>query len=594
MNEMMGMPMQTPFRGGTTRSLGLLAATLLLAACGGPPPAPAPAPMPGGGAAELYDYVIENGRIVDGTGAAWYYGDLAVRDDRIARITPAGLLADAPARERIDATGHVVGPGFIDIQSHSRYAFLDGDGRIVSKVTQGITTEIMGESTTNAPLNPANLPEIEDEDTRTRAQRYSGAHAFDAWLRDMEAHGASANLGSFVGATTIRVYAKETSMGGSTAAELDTMRAAVRRAMEDGAFGLASALIYPPGNFASTEELGAVSEAMAPYGGLYITHMRSEADLFLEAIDEAIEIGRLGGVPVEIYHLKAGGQRNWHKTELAIARIDSARAAGVDVQANMYPYTAGGTGLTACFPPWASADGALMDNLADPGMRQRIRGEIENQTTDWENLCALAGPERVLLLGFNRDENRQYIGKYLSEVSQMAGTDWIDTAMDLVLSERQRIGTIYFLMSEENVQRQLRAEWIKFGTDAGGIDPERATGLTHPRAYGTFPRILGRYVREEGVISLEDAVRKMSSAVATRLSIRERGLLREGFFADIVVFDPETVIDRATYEEPHQLSVGIRDVLVNGVPVVRGGAHTNATPGRIVRGPGWTGWGGGG
>jgi dihydroorotase/N-acyl-D-amino-acid deacylase len=368
------------------------------------------------------------------------------------------------------------------------------------------------------------------------------------------------------------------------------MRDAVRQSMEDGAFGVGSALIYPPGNFASTEELIAINEAAAPYGGVYITHMRSEADNFLEAIDEAIEIGTRAGVPVEIYHLKAGGQRNWHKAAEAIAKIDSARAAGVDVQANMYPYTAGGTGLTACFPPWASADGKLFDNLADPGMRARIRDEIENQTTDWENLCTLATPDGVLLLGFIKPANRRYMGRYLSDVSAEVGKDWIDTAFDLVLDERQRIGTIYFMMSEENVALQIGQPWIKFGTDAGGIDPETAQGLAHPRAYGTFTRILGKYVREEGATTLEEAIRKMSSAVATRLHIKNRGLLKEGFFADVVIFDPETVGDNATFDEPHQVSTGIDHVFVNGVAVLTDGRHTGAMPGRAVRGPGWTGW----
>jgi dihydroorotase/N-acyl-D-amino-acid deacylase len=406
----------------------------------------------------------------------------------------------------------------------------------------------------------------------------------------MEEHGASVNVGSFVGASTIRVLGKGEAMGAATSDELAVMKEAIRNAMEDGAFGIGSALIYPPGNFASTEELIAINESAAPYGGVYITHMRSEADRFLEGIDEAIEIGTRAGVPVEIYHLKAGGRRNWPKAAQAVAKIDSARAAGIDVQADMYPYTAGGTGLTACFPPWASADGKLFDNLADPQMRAKIRQEIEHQTEDWENLCTLATPEGVLLLGFRKVENQRYVGRYLSDVSEEVGKDWIDTAFDLVLDERQRIGTIYFMMSEENVAMQIGQPWIKFGTDAGGMDPETAEGLAHPRAYGTFARILGKYVREEGATTLEEAVRKMSSAVATRLHIKGRGLLKAGFYADVVVFDPETVGDRATYEDPHQLSVGMEHVFVNGIAVIENGRHTGATPGRAVRGPGWTGW----
>ncbi len=539
-----------------------------------------------------YDVIIEGGRIVDGTGSAWYVGDVAISGDRIARITAPGMLGGRGARVRIDGRGLVVAPGFIDIQSHSRGPLLNGDGRLISKVTQGITTEIMGEGGTNAPVNDRILSTMtfRSPEHEAAVRRFEGERGFDAWLRAMEANRASVNLGSFVGATTIRMYAKGEAMGAPSLSELDSMRVATARAMEDGAFGVASALIYPPGNFATAQELIEIGRAMAPYGGVYITHMRSEADQLLEAIDEALRIGREGGVPVEIYHLKAAGQRNWPKAAQAIAKIDSARAAGQDVQANMYPYVAGGTGLTACLPPWASADGRLLDNLRSPDVRNRIRQEIESNSTDWENLCQLATPEGVLLLGFEREGNRGLIGRRLSDVAVMMGMDWIDTVMDLILSEEQRIGTIYFLMSEDNVKLQLRQPWIKFGTDAGGANPETADGLVHPRAYGTFPRILGRYVREERVMPLEEAVRKMSSAVTTRLQIRDRGLLKPGMYADIVVFDADRVIDRATFEEPHQLSEGVQHVLVNGVPVVRDGRHTGATPGRIVRGPGWRGW----
>lgn len=565
------------------RRIPLAATLLLVAACAAPRAAPPGPAAPGAPDPGPYDVVIEGGRIVDGTGNAWFPGDVAIRGDRIAAIAPPGMLAEAEARRRVDASGMVVAPGFIDIQSHSRFAFLgSGDGRVVSKVTMGVTTEIMGESTTNAPVRP--------EDAR-EGVAFAGPRAFDAWIRAMEEHGASVNFGSFVGATSIRVLGMGEAMGEAGPAELATMREAVRNAMEDGAFGIGSALIYPPGAFASTDELVEINRAAAPYGGVYITHMRSEADRFLEAIDEAVEVGERAGVPVEIYHLKAAGRRNWSKAAQAVAKIDSARAAGVDIQANMYPYTAGGTGLSACFPPWASADGKLFENLADPEMRARIRQEIEHQTEEWENLCELATPEGVLLLGLEKPANREYRGRTLADVAGDLGKDWIETAFDLVLDERQRIGTIYFLMSEENVSMQLGQPWIKLGTDAGGIDPETAEGLAHPRAYGTFTRVLGKYVREEGATTLEEAVRKMSSAVATRLHIRGRGLLKEGFFADVAVFDPGTVADRATYEEPHRTSTGMRHVFVNGVAVVDEGRHTGALPGRAVRGPGWTGWG---
>jgi len=514
--------------------------------------------------------LIVNGRIVDGSGNAWFHGDLGIRDDRIARITPPGLLAGATATETIDATGLVVAPGFIDIQSHSRFQFLAGDGRVVSKITQGITTEIMGEGTSNAP-----------------GPRFKGPRAFDEWLQAMQEHGASPNFGSFLGATSVRTWVKGQAQGEPDAAEISQMRAIVRNAMQDGAFGIATALIYPPGNFATTEELIEMADAMAPYGGVYITHLRSEADTFLEAMDEALRIGREGGVPVEIYHLKAGGRRNWHKAAQAIDRIDAARAAGFDVGANMYPYLAGSTGLRACLPPWASADGNLRDNLADPEMRSTIRSEILDQQTEWENLCELAGPEGVLILRLGNEDNRQYSGMYLSEIAGAVGQDWVDTLIDLIVSERGSPGTVFFMMDEDNVRLQLAQPWMKFGTDAGGADPERSGVLTHPRAYGTFPKILGNYVRDEGLIPLEEAIRKMSSAVANRLSIRDRGLLREGYFADVVVFDPDTIGDLATYEQPHQVSTGVPWVLVNGTIVVRDGEHTGALPGRIVRGPGY-------
>lgn len=543
-------------------------------------------------AAAAFDVVIENGRVVDGTGAAWFHGDVGIRGDRIARVAPPGALHTAEARRRIDARGRVVAPGFIDIHSGSYGSFVGaGDGRSVSKITQGITTEIMGEGGTPAPLNPATRRSggfaLGSRGADTTAS-FAGARGFGGWLDAMARHGSSPNVGSFVGAATIRIYAKGEAQGAPTPAELDTMRAVTRRAMEDGAFGIGSALIYPPGNYATTGELTEMAKAMAPYGGIYITHMRSEGDQLLEAMDEAIRIGREGGVPVEIWHLKAAGRRNWPKAAQAIAKIDSARRAGLDVQANMYPYTAGGTGLSACTPPWAAEDGKLIENLQNPETRARIRAEMLSDQTAWENLCQLATPENVLLLGFRQPQHAPLVGKRLHEAARALGKEWPDAVMDLLVAERQRIGTIYFLMSEDNVRLQLRQPWMKFGTDAGGVDPDSAKGtLTHPRAYGSFPRIMGQYVRDEQVLPLEDAVRKATSAVATRLSLAQRGIVREGFYADLVVFDPATIAERATYENPHQLSTGVAWVLVNGVPVLADGKPTGAKPGRVLRGPGW-------
>ncbi|MFL5579531.1 MAG: amidohydrolase family protein [Gemmatimonadaceae bacterium] len=554
---------------------------LTLAACASAPRTSAEADAP-------YDLVITNGRVVDGTGNAWFRGDVAVRGDRIARIAPAGLIDRGRARRVIDASGLVVAPGFIDIQSHSRDEFLSGDSRVVSKVTQGITTEIMGEGWSDAPSNARTVAGDGSVDpSAPRTPRFVGPDAFDQWLRAMAARGTSANFGSFVGATTVRMYAKGMADGPPTPAELDTMRAVMRDAMRSGAFGLASALIYPPGKFATTGELVEIAKAMAPYGGVYISHMRSEADELMEAIDELLRIGREGGVPVEIYHLKAAGRRNWYKAPLAIAKIDSARAAGQDVAADMYAYVAGGTGLAACLPPWASADGRLFANLRDPATRARMKAEALSERTTWENLCQLSTPEGVMVVSFRRPEYKGYEGMRLSEIAAREKKDWVDAVMDLTLAEQGRLDGIFFMASEENLALQMRQPWIKFGTDAGGIDPDSARGMTHPRAYGNFARLLGRYVRDERVMTLEDAVRKMTSAVANRLSIRDRGLLREGMYADVVVFDPATVSDRATYDRPHQLSVGMRHVLVNGVEVVTDGRHTGAKPGRIVRGPGY-------
>lgn len=533
-----------------------------------------------------YDLIITNGRVVDGSGAGWFHGDVGVRDGRIVAVAPRGVLARGAARHVVDAAGMVVAPGFIDIQGHSGGYLLAGDARVIAKVSQGVTTEILGEGSTPAPMSAAMLAARPANDTLAR--RLAEPHGFDHWLSAMERRGISINVGSFVGGSTLREYGMGLTSGRATGAPLEAMRGALARAMEDGAFGLATALIYPPGVFASTDELVDVVKAMAPHGGLYITHMRSEGDQLLEAIDEAVRIGREGGVPVEIYHLKAAGTRNHAKGPQSIARIDAARAAGLDVQANMYPYTAGGTGLTSCLPPAAQEDGRLFERLADAAERARIRAEVEKPTSNWENLCELAGPEGVLIARLGSDSLRQFSGKRLSEISAARGTDWIETAMTLILAERNRVETLYFLMSEENVALNLQQAWMKIGTDAGGPDPATARGLVHPRAYGTFPRILGRYVRDERVLPLEEAVRKMTSATARRLGITDRGLLAPGFAADIVIFDPATIADNATFDAPHQVSTGVRATFVNGIAVWQDGAHTGARPGRALRGPGYT------
>lgn len=545
-------------------------------------------PAPG-----TYDVVIANGRVVDGTGNAWYYGDVGVVGDRIAKIAPAGALRDAKAKRRIDAHGLVVAPGVIDIQAQSYVPLLTGDSRVVSMTTQGITTMILGEGDNWAPVNDGVLASATAQAVDTSQQRlmpnWRGAHGFDAWFRDMERHTMAVNVGSFIGAGTVRAYAKGMTAGPATPAELDTMRRVVRDAMLDGAMGVGSALIYPPGSYASTDELIEQAKAMAPYGGVYITHMRSEGDRLVEAVDEAIKIGKDGGVPVEIYHLKAAGVKNWPKAKQVVAKIDSARAAGQDVATDQYPYVAGQNNLSSCIPAWAHADGKLLDRLRDPATRTKIKQEMTVESKDWESLCLSATPQGVEVVGFKVDSLKKYEGKRLPEIGKAWKKDWADALIDLTLAEKNGLGQVIFVASDSNVAMQVRQPWMKFGTDAEAFDPEKAKIATHPRSYGTYPRILGRFVREQHLLTLEDAVRKMTSAVADRLSIRDRGTLREGNYADIMIFDPNTIIDRATYEAPHQLSEGMKWVLVNGVPVVQEGKVTEARPGRLVRGPGWAG-----
>lgn len=538
-----------------------------------------------------YDLVISNGKIVDGTGDPWFYGDVGVAGDRIVRVASAGLLRDVAAQRRIDAGGLVVAPGAIDIQAQSYDELLLGDSRVVSMITQGVTTMILGEGETPAPANDkliaAAVAEAA-EPAHVRAMRaFTGEHGFDTWLRAMESHRGSVNVGSFLGAGTVRAYAKGMAQGASTPAELDTMRQVVRHAMRDGALGVASALIYPPGSYASTEELIEEAKAMAPFGGLYITHMRSEGDRLIEAVREALRIGKEGGVPVEIYHLKAAGVRNWPKAKQVVALIDSARAGGQDVAADQYPYTAGQNNLSSCIPPWAHADGKLLDRLRDPAIRARVQAEMTSEHANFESLCLAATPAGVEVVGFRADSLKQFEGKRLSEIARAWRKDWTDALMDLTLVEENRLGQVIFIASDSNVAMQVRQPWMKFGTDAEAFDPDSAKIATHPRAYGTYPRILGRFVRQDHTLTLEDAIRKMSGAVARRLGIRDRGELREGTYADIMIFDPNTIMDRATYEQPHQLSVGVRYVLVNGVPVLDDGRVTGAKPGMVVRGPGY-------
>ncbi|HEX5819236.1 MAG TPA: D-aminoacylase [Gemmatimonadales bacterium] len=560
----------------------LLAVAIALAsACATAPPADAP-----------YDLVIANGRIVDGTGNPWYEGDVGVRGDRIVAVTPKGGLAGAATKERIDAAGLVVSPGFIDIQSHSWHQLLFADGRVPGKISQGVTTEILGEARTPAPTNERFDSLFRGGDAADSAYfahwaHFRGPHGFGAWLDSMEAHGNAVNVGSYLGAATVRAYAMSAREGAPDAAALDTMRAVVRNAMRDGAFGISSALIYPPGSYAGTDELIEMAKAMAPLHGTYITHVRSEERRLLPALDEALRIGREGGVPVVIYHLKASGRMAWDLAAPAVAKIDSARAAGQDVKATMYPYAASGNNLSACIPGWAHAGGTLLERLQDPSLRARLRHEMTDLADDAELFCQHNPPGAYQLSGFTKPEWKRFEGQRLDAIARELGMDWVDAVIALTVGERNTLSKINFSMSEENVAMMLAQPWVVVGSDAGGYDPDTATGIVHPRSYGSFPRVLGKYAREERRFPLEEAVRKMTWSTAQILGLRDRGLLKEGMFADLVVFDPATVIDRATFEAPHQHSTGVRDVFVNGVAVWRDGKVTGATPGRALRGPGW-------
>jgi N-acyl-D-amino-acid deacylase len=539
-----------------------------------------------------YDVVITNARIVDGTGNPWYDGDVGVRGDRIATVAPRGALAKAATKSTVDAQGLVLAPGFIDIQSHSWNQLLFADGRVIGKVSQGVTSEILGEATTPAPSNvqidslfmggdPADALMV------SRVAHYRGARGFGAWLDSMQAHGNTVNVGSYLGATTVRAYAMGRREGTPSPAEQDTMRAVVRNAMEDGAFGISSALIYPPGSYAGTAELTENARAMAPLHGTYITHIRSEENELLPAMDEAIAIGKQGGVPVVIYHFKASGRVNWPLAGPAIAKIDSARAAGQDVKATMYPYPASGNNLSSCIPGWVHADGKLLERLRDSALLPRIRREMADPAPSAPALCQQNPPDAYQISGFKKPEWKRFEGWRLDAIAKALRLDWTDAVIRLTIDEANVLSKVSFAMSDENVARMLARPWVVVGSDAGGHDPDTTTALVHPRSYGTFPRVLGKYVRTDQVLTLEDAVRKLTWSTAQILGLRDRGMVKEGMFADLVIFDPATIIDRATFTAPHQLSAGVKDVFVNGVAVWKDGRITAARPGRALRGPGY-------
>jgi N-acyl-D-amino-acid deacylase len=563
--------------------------------------APVPAPQPDAPAPEartLYDVVIRNGHIVDGTGSPWYSGDIAIRDGRIVRIVPSGLTGEVaapglaspgpatqdalPARNTIDAHGMIVAPGFIDMLGQSERSVLR-EPHLPSKIFQGITTEITGEGNSIAPRSEKMLA----------AGTASGAtefRSFAEYFKRFEAGGSAINLGSYVGATTVRRMLLGDENRAPTPAELAQMQAIVRQAMRDGAVGISTSLMYAPAPFARTEELIALARAAAAEGGIYATHMRSEADGLYAALDETFRIAREAKIPVEIFHLKVAGKANWGEMPEVVRRIEAARAEGLDIAADTYAYTVSGNPFSAMIPPWAhdGGDAAMVARLKDPNMRAKIRDGILHDRS-WDNeWYMIAGPEGVWISSTSSDALKPLQGKTLAEVATMRGTDAIDTLMDL-LAEDPRMGVLLATMDEADVAYALKQPWVSVGLDAGGGTPALAGASAggHPRAYATFPRILRKYVLADGLLTLPDAIRKFSALPAQRMHLADRGVLKAGMWADVVVFDPAKVRDLATFERPDQLALGMDYVLVNGVPVIAEGKMTDALPGKAVRGAGW-------
>ena len=532
-----------------------------------------------------FDVVIRGGTVYDGTGAPGRRADVGIRGDRIAGV---GDLSDVPATTVIEAAGLAVAPGFINMLSWSTESLLV-DGRSQGELREGVTTQIFGEGSSMGPLTP---------EMKQRAIEQMGDLKYDItwttlseYLRELEKRGVSQNVASFIGATTIREHVVGLEDKKPTPAQLDEMRALVRQEMEAGALGIGSSLIYAPAFYASTEELIELCKVAAQYRGKYISHMRSEGNRLLEAVDELIRISREAGIPAEIYHLKAAGQANWPKMNQAIAKVEAARKAGLKITADMYTYPAGATGLDASMPPWVLDGGyeAAYKRLADPATRTKIAAAIRTPSNDWENLYRAAGSaDRVLLVEFKSDKLKPLTGKTLAEAAKLRGENPVDTIMNLVLEDRSRVGTVYFMISEDNIRKQIVLPWVSFGSDAASMAPEPpfTKSSTHPRAYGNFARVLGKYVRDDKVLTLADAVRKLSGLPATNLELDRRGFLKEGMFADVVVLDPATIADRATFENPHQYAVGMRQVFVNGAQVIRNGEHTGAKPGRALWGSG--------
>jgi N-acyl-D-amino-acid deacylase len=538
--------------------------------------------------AESFDVIIRGGTVYNGSGSPGRIADVAIDGDRIVRV---GNLGAARGESEIDARGLAVAPGFINMLSWATESLIE-DGRGVADLLQGVTLEVFGEGSSMGPVNDA---------MKKEAVELMGDIKYDItwttlgeYLDHLVKRGVSPNVASFIGATTVRVHELGYADRQATPAELERMQGLVRRAMEEGALGVGSSLIYAPAFYASTDELIALSKAAAPYGGSYISHMRSEGARLLESVDELMRIAKEGGVPAEIYHLKAAGNSNWGKLPAVIAKVDSARAAGLDIRANMYNYTAGATGLDAAMPPWVQEGGYAewAKRLKDPAIRARVAAEMRTPTDKWENFFTAVGtPDKIILVGFRNDSLKPLTGKTLAEVARLRGKSPEETAMDLVIEDGSRVGTVYFLMSEDNVRRQVAIPWVSFGSDAEAPATEGVflKSNPHPRAYGNFARLLGKYVRDEKIIPLEEAIRRLTWLPARNLKIASRGALTPGYFADVAIFDPAKISDHATFERPHQYATGMVHVFVNGVQVVKDGRHTGAKPGRVVRGPGWKG-----
>ncbi|HET8623136.1 MAG TPA: D-aminoacylase [Gemmatimonadales bacterium] len=530
--------------------------------------------------------MLRRGTIYDGSGAPPFTGDVAIQADTIAAVGPR---VAGGGRTEIEAGELAIAPGFINMLSWATESLLE-DGRAQSDIRQGVTLEVFGEGISMGPLT---------DSMKTEMVALQGDIKFGvAWtslaqyLDHLVARGVSPNVASFIGATTVRIHELGYEDRPPSPEELGRMQALVRTAMREGALGVGSSLIYAPAFYAKTDELVALSKAAAEYGGMYISHMRSETNRLTEAVDEVITIAREAGVRAEIYHLKAGGEANWPKMDEVIRKVNQARASGLAITADMYTYTAGATGLDAAMPPWVQEGGYLKwaGRLRDPKIRARVKREMNTPTDAWENFFGFAGPERMLLVGFKADSLKRYTGKTLADVARLRGTPPEETAMDLVVLDGSRVATVYFLMSEDNVRKQIPLPWVSFGSDAEAAAPEGVflKSNPHPRAYGNFARLLGRYVRDEKLISLEEAIRRLTSLPATNLKLTRRGSLAPGYFADVVAFDPATIADHGTFERPHQYATGMKHVFVNGVAVLENGAHTGATPGRVVRGPGAT------